>query len=62
MVPITTVNPDGVTEARISPGNGAVVRIASPIIVRFSSEPADRAAIEKRMTVVTSPVVVGSWA
>ena len=42
---------------------GAVVGVAAPIIVRFSSDPSSqKAEIQKRMKVVTSPVVVGSWA
>ncbi len=59
----TTVNPGDEASAQISPGDGEVVGVAAPIIVRFSSDPtAQKAAIEKRMKVVTSPAVAGSWA
>ena len=59
----TTVSPADEASAHISPGDGEVVGVAAPIIVRFSSDPtAQKAAIEKRMKVVTSPVVEGSWA
>ncbi len=59
----TTITPGGEASATISPGDGAVVGVAAPIIVRFSSDPtSQKAAIQKRMKVVTSPAVTGSWA
>ena len=57
-----TLSPDDEAHAKISPGDGDVVGVAAPIIVRFSSNPTDKAAIEKDMKVVTSPAVEGSWA
>ena len=59
----TTVSPDDEANASVSPGDGDVVGVAAPIIVRFSSDPtADKAAIERAMKVVTTPAVKGSWA
>jgi lipoprotein-anchoring transpeptidase ErfK/SrfK len=67
IVPITgtysTLTPDNSAGATISPGDGAVVGVAAPIIVRFSSDPtSEKAAIQKRMKVLTTPAVEGSWA
>ena len=59
----STLSPQDVATAHISPGDGEVVGVAAPIIVRFSSDPSgQKAAIEKRMRVVTSPAIQGSWA
>ncbi|MGI8416536.1 MAG: Ig-like domain-containing protein [Nakamurella sp.] len=58
----TTLSPHRVASATISPDNGTVVGAAAPIIVRFSSKPTNRAAIQRRMKVLTTPAVPGSWA
>jgi lipoprotein-anchoring transpeptidase ErfK/SrfK len=59
----STLSPQDEATAHISPGDGEVVGVAAPIIVRFSSDPTEqKAAIEKRMKIVTSPAVQGSWA
>jgi lipoprotein-anchoring transpeptidase ErfK/SrfK len=58
----TTVEPDGQAHVTVSPGDGVVVGVAAPIIVRFSSEVTDKAAMEQRLKVVTTPAVDGSWA
>ncbi|MET3805678.1 lipoprotein-anchoring transpeptidase ErfK/SrfK [Nakamurella sp. UYEF19] len=59
----TTLTPDDEAHATISPGDGDVVGVAAPIIVRFSSDPtSQKAEIEKRMKVVTTPAGQGSWA
>ncbi len=59
----STITPDGTASASISPGDGAVVGVAAPIIVRFSSDPSgQKAAIQQRLKVVTTPAVEGSWA
>lgn len=57
-----TVEPDVRVRVNVSPGDGAVVGVADPVIVRFGMEPADRAAVEKRMLITTTPKVEGSWA
>ena len=58
----TTVEPADEAHVIVSPGDGEVVGVAAPIIVRFSSEVTDKAAMEQRLKVVTSPAVEGSWA
>lgn len=66
-VPITgtysTLTPSYTANASISPGDGKVVGVAAPIIVRFSSDPtSNKAAIQKLLKVTTSPAVEGAWA
>ncbi len=58
----STVNPDAEVKVNVSPGDGAVVGIASPVIVRFGVEPADRALIQKNVKITTTPKVEGAWA
>lgn len=55
------IDPEQVT-MRISPGNGAEVGVAAPVIVRFGYYAKDRAEIEKRMKITTVPKVEGAWA
>ena len=57
-----TVEPDTRVSVNVSPGDGDVVGVATPVIVRFGMEPADRAAIEKHVTITTTPKVEGAWA
>ena len=57
-----TVEPDVRVRVNVSPGDGDVVGVAAPVIVRFGMEPADRAAVEKRMQITTTPKVEGAWA
>ena len=57
-----TVGQDTEARVTITPGDGAVVGVASPIIIGFPIEPEDRALIEKALTVTTTPKVEGSWA
>lgn len=57
-----TVGSDQQARVTITPGDGAVVGIASPIIINFPVNPQDRGAIEKALTVTTTPKVEGSWA
>lgn len=57
-----TVEPDVRVRVNVSPGDGDVVGVASPVIVRFGMEPADRAAVERRMQITTTPKVEGAWA
>lgn len=42
-------------------GNGATVGVAMPVIVHFDVPVQDKAAFEKRMTVVTVPPQAGAW-
>jgi lipoprotein-anchoring transpeptidase ErfK/SrfK len=49
--------------ALLSPGDGDVVGVGSPVIVRLSRPVADsqRAAVQHRLAVSTTPSVVGAW-
>ena len=58
----TTVTPVDKVTTKISPGDSAVVGVAAPVIVRFGSEPVDRALIEQHVTITTTPHVDGAWA
>lgn len=58
----TTVEPDTRVRAIVSPGDGAVVGVAAPVIVRFGTEPEDRALVERHVKIRTTPNVEGSWA
>ena len=57
-------NAEQVLHATISPGPGAVVGVAQPVIVRFDHPVkgrANRLAVLQRLTVTTTPPVVGAW-
>ena len=58
----TTVTPSDKVTSQVSPGDGAVVGVAAPVIVRFGSAPADKALIEQHVTITTTPKVEGAWA
>ncbi len=57
-----TVTPTKTVRTFISPGDGKTVGVAAPVIVEFSVEPKDRAAIEKLVSITTEPKVEGAWA
>ena len=58
----STVEPDVRVRVNVSPGDRDIVGVAAPVIVRFGMEPTDRAAVEKRMVITTTPKVEGAWA
>ncbi len=58
----TTVTPTDQITTSISPGDGAVVGVAAPVIVHLGYEPADKALIEQHVKITTTPAVEGSWA
>ena len=58
----TTVTPADKITSKISPGDNVVVGVAAPVIIRFGSKPADKALIEKHVTITTTPKVDGAWA
>ncbi|HEY4993225.1 MAG TPA: Ig-like domain-containing protein [Nakamurella sp.] len=58
----TTVTPVDQVNTSISPGDGAVVGSAAPVIVHLGSKPADRALIQKHVSIITTPHVPGGWA
>jgi lipoprotein-anchoring transpeptidase ErfK/SrfK len=49
--------------ATLSPGDGNVVGVGSPVVVSFSRAVpvAKRAMVQGRLSVVTSPAVIGAW-
>ncbi|MDQ2846119.1 MAG: Ig-like domain-containing protein [Actinomycetota bacterium] len=59
----TTLSADDAQTTVISPGRGAKVGVAVPIIIRFGACVADHAAVQKRVTVTTTPKVAvsGTW-
>ncbi len=58
----TTLAPDTRTSVRTNIADGQVVGIAAPIILQFDGPIADKAAVEKALTVTTDPPTTGSWA
>ncbi|MDV7196324.1 Ig-like domain-containing protein [Rhodococcus kroppenstedtii] len=59
---VTTVQPSSVTSVSTNIGDGQTVGVAAPIILTFDDVVADKAAVEKAITVTTTPPTVGSWA
>ncbi|WP_430335732.1 L,D-transpeptidase [Rhodococcus sp. ACT016] len=58
----TTVAPDTKTSVRTNIADGQVVGIAAPIILQFDGPIADKAAVEKALTITTNPPTPGAWA
>ncbi|WP_240757591.1 L,D-transpeptidase [Nakamurella flava] len=61
----TTVTPTDQITTSISPGDGAVVGVAAPVIVHLGYKPttdAEKAEIMKHVTITTDPQVEGAWA
>lgn len=58
----TTVTPTEQITTSISPGDGAVVGVAAPVIVHLGYTPADKKLIEDHIKITTTPAVEGSWA
>lgn len=61
----TTVTPTDEITTSISPGAGAVVGVAAPVIVHLGYQPtteAQKAEIMKHITITTTPQVEGAWA
>jgi lipoprotein-anchoring transpeptidase ErfK/SrfK len=58
----TTVTPTDKLTSQISPGDDVVVGVAAPVIIRFGSAPADKATVEQRVSITTTPHVDGAWA
>lgn len=58
----TTVSPVDQITTSISPGDGAVVGVAAPVIVHLGYTPADKKLIEQHVTITTTPAVEGAWA
>ncbi|MGH8775921.1 MAG: Ig-like domain-containing protein [Jiangellaceae bacterium] len=45
----------------LQPGDGDVVGVGAPIVVRFDQEVTEQAIVERALRVASSPQVVGSW-
>jgi lipoprotein-anchoring transpeptidase ErfK/SrfK len=58
----TTVNPASQVRATLFPGDNQTVGVAVPIKVEFDADVADRATVEKALTVTNSAGIKGSWA
>jgi lipoprotein-anchoring transpeptidase ErfK/SrfK len=56
---VSTIEPITTT---ITPGDGAVVGVATPIIVTFGMRAQDKALVEQHVHITTTPKVEGSWA
>ena len=57
----TMLGEENEADVYITPGDGEVVGIGQSVILKFPSEPVDKAAIEKALTITTSPKVEGAW-
>ena len=57
----TTRSPANKLTARVSPLNGSTVGVGHPIALYLSKAVADRASVERRLTVTADPPVAGSW-
>jgi lipoprotein-anchoring transpeptidase ErfK/SrfK len=58
----TTVTPNGTNGVSVNTGDGKAYGVAMPVAVNFDAPVADRAAVQRAMTVRTSVPVDGSWA
>ncbi|AKN18285.1 L,D-transpeptidase [Mycobacterium haemophilum DSM 44634] len=65
-VPVTgkfsTVTPTKKVDGGFQLADGQTVGVAAPIIIQFDAPISDKAAVEKALTVTTTPPVEGSWA
>lgn len=59
---LSTVEPTDTVRTTVSPGDGETVGVAAPVMVSFGVEPTDRAAVEKAISITTTPAVQGAWA
>ncbi|WP_343600812.1 Ig-like domain-containing protein [Mycobacterium sp.] len=59
---LTTVIPTRVIDGGFQLADGQAVGVAAPIIIQFDAPIADKAAVERALTVTTDPPVEGSWA
>ncbi|HEY2834857.1 MAG TPA: Ig-like domain-containing protein [Sporichthyaceae bacterium] len=57
----STVDPDQILKAYVSPLAGMTVGVGQPIAVSFSHPVADRVAVERQLVVDTTPQVYGAW-
>ncbi|WP_274564636.1 L,D-transpeptidase [Streptomyces spiramyceticus] len=53
--------PKQVNGVTVTPSNGAVVGVGQPVSIAFDAPVRDRAAVERRLSVTTTPKTEGSW-
>ena len=58
----TTVTPTKQIDGGFQLADGQTVGVAAPIIIQFDAPIADKAAVERALTVITDPPVEGCWA
>jgi lipoprotein-anchoring transpeptidase ErfK/SrfK len=58
----TTVAPTKKIDGGFQLADGQTVGVAAPIIIQFDAPIADKAAVEKALSITTDPPVEGSWA
>lgn len=59
---INTVRPTVVIDGGFQLADGQTVGVAAPVILQFNAPIADKAAVERALSIVTEPPVEGSWA
>ncbi|MGV0624323.1 Ig-like domain-containing protein [Mycolicibacter minnesotensis] len=59
---VATVAPAAVIDGGFQLSDGQTVGVAAPVILQFNGPIADKAAVERALTVVTDPPVEGGWA
>jgi lipoprotein-anchoring transpeptidase ErfK/SrfK len=59
---LTTVSPTKQVDGGFQLADGQTVGVAAPIIIQFDAPIADKAAVERALTVTTDPPVEGRWA
>jgi lipoprotein-anchoring transpeptidase ErfK/SrfK len=57
----TTLQPEKLLRASVTPADGGTVGVGMPIVVTFDEDVADKAAAEAALTVRTSEPVEGAW-
>ncbi|MBD0861657.1 L,D-transpeptidase family protein [Gordonia sp. zg691] len=58
----TTLEPSSQLNVVVNIGDGQEVGIAAPLILKFNGTVEDKAAVERALTVTTTPPTEGSWA
>ncbi len=58
----TTLQPSSQVNVVVNIGDGQEVGIAAPIILKFNGTVEDKEAVERALTVTTTPPTEGSWA
>ena len=59
---INTIKPAVVVNSQFQLSDGQNVGVAAPIILQFDASISDKAAVQKALSVTTTPPVEGSWA